>query len=150
MLPRRSMEGDMEKDQKLEFLRKVPLFAGCTKTNLSRISRLVDEIELPAGRVLMQQGRVGSEFFVIVNGTVEVFRDGRQIDSLGPGDFLGEISLIDHRPRTATAVCKTDCTFLVLAHREFHSLLEESPGIAQAVMRSLAERLRALEPQRAH
>lgn len=140
----------MEKDQKLDFLRGVPLFAGCTKGNLSRISRLVDEVDLPAGRELIRQDRIGNEFFVIVKGTVEVFRDGRLIDTLGPGDFLGEIALIDHRPRTATAVCKTDCTLLVLAHREFHTLLEDSPGIATAVMRSLAERLRALEPQRAH
>lgn len=140
----------MEKDQKLDFLRGVPLFTGCTKGNLSRISRLVDEVDLPAGRELIRQGRIGNEFFVIVKGTVEVFRDGRLIDTLGPGDFLGEIALIDHRPRTATAVCKTDCTLLVLAHREFHTLLEDSPGIATAVMRSLAERLRALEPQRAH
>lgn len=140
----------MEKDQKLEFLRGVPMFTGCTKSNLSRISRLVDEVDLPAGRELIRQGRIGNEFFVIVKGTVEVFRDGRLIDTLGPGDFLGEIALIDHRPRTATAVCKTDCTLLVLAHREFHTLLEDSPGIATAVMRSLAERLRALEPQRAH
>lgn len=140
----------MEKDQKLDLLRGVPLFTDCSKSNLSRISRLVDEVDLPAGRELTRQGRIGNEFFVIVHGTVEVFRDGRLIDTLGPGDFLGEIALIDHRPRTATAVCKTDCTLLVLAHREFHTLLEDSPGIATAVMRSLAERLRALEPQRAH
>lgn len=140
----------MEKDRKLELLRRVPLFSACSKTNIARIARLVDEIDLPAGRALTQQGRVGDEFFIIVDGTVRVERDGRRIDTLGPGDFLGEISLIDHRPRTATATCETPCRVLVLAHREFHTLLADAPGIATAVLKSLAERLRALEPQAAH
>lgn len=140
----------MEKDRKLELLRRVPLFSACSKTNIARIARLVDEIDLPAGRALTQQGRVGDEFFIIVDGTVRVERDGRRIDTLGPGDFLGEISLIDHRPRTATATCETRCRVLVLAHREFHTLLADAPGIATAVLKSLAERLRALEPQAAH
>lgn len=140
----------MEKDRKLEGLSRVPLFSACSKTNIARIARLVDEIDLPAGRALTQQGRVGDEFFIIVDGTVRVERDGRRIDTLGPGDFLGEISLIDHRPRTATATCETPCRVLVLAHREFHTLLADAPGIATAVLKSLAERLRALEPQAAH
>lgn len=136
----------MESDRKLELLRGVPLFGDCPKRDLSRIARLVDEMTLPAGRMLMQQGRSGNEFFVIVEGTVRVERSGRRIDTLGPGDFLGEIALIDHRPRTASAFCETDCRLLVLAHREFHTLLADEPRIALAVMRSLAERLRALVP----
>jgi len=140
----------MEKDHKLELLRAVPLFSACGKGSLARIARLVDEVDLPAGHVLTQQGRVGDEFFIIVAGTVRVDRDGRRIDTLGPGDFLGEISLIDHRPRTATATCETPCRVLVLAHREFHTLLADSPGIASAVLTSLAERLRGLEPDAAH
>jgi len=140
----------MEKDRKLELLRSVPLFSACSKTNLARIARLVDEIDLPAGHVLTQQGRTGNEFFIIVDGTVRVDRDGRRIDTVGPGDFLGEIALIDHRPRTATATCETPCRLLVLAHREFHTLLADTPSIASAVLKALAERLRALEPQAAH
>ena len=140
----------MEKDRKLELLRSVPLFSACSKTNLARIARLVDEIELPAGHVLTQQGRTGNEFFIIVDGTVRVDRDGRRIDTVGPGDFLGEIALIDHRPRTATATCETPCRLLVLAHREFHTLLADTPSIASAVLKALAERLRGLEPDAAH
>ena len=140
----------MEKDRRLELLRSVPLFSACSKTNLARIARLVDEIDLPAGHVLTQQGRTGNEFFIIVDGTVRVDRDGRRIDTVGPGDFLGEIALIDHRPRTATATCETPCRVLVLAHREFHTLLADTPSIASAVLKALAERLRALEPQAAH
>jgi len=139
----------MAKDQKLALLGRVPLFSRCSKTNLARIARLVDEVELPAGKILMREGRLGNEFFIIVEGTVRVERGGRRIDTMGPGEFLGEIALIDHRPRTATAVCETPCRLLVLAHREFHSLLAGSPGIALAVLQALGERLRALEPQAA-
>jgi CRP-like cAMP-binding protein len=140
----------MEKDRKLQLLRGVPLFSDCSKVDLTRIEQLADEMELPAGHVLMEQGRVGNEFFVIVEGTVRVERDGKVIDNLGPGDFLGEIALVDHRPRTATATCETPCRVVVIGHREFHTLLMDEPGIAEAVMRSLAERLRKLDPQAAH
>ncbi len=137
----------MASDHKLELLRGVPLFTECSKTNLTRIAKLVDDMDFPAGKVLTREGRTGDEFFIIVEGTVRVERAGRRIDTLGAGDFLGEISLIDHRPRTATATCETPCRLLVLGHREFHTLLADSPGISSAVLRSLAERLRALEPQ---
>ncbi len=140
----------MEKDRKLELLRSVPLFSACSRASLARIARLVDEIDLPAGHLLTQQGRIGNEFFIVVDGTVQVDQDGRRVNTLGPGDFLGEISLIDHRPRTATATCETPCRVLVLAHREFHTLLADSPAIASAVLKSLAERLRTLEPQATH
>lgn len=140
----------MEKDQKLQLLRAVPLFANCSKASLVQIARLADEVDLPAGRVLTQQGRVGNEFFVIVEGKVRIERDGRRIDTEGPGDFLGEIALVDHRPRTATAICETPCRLLVVAHREFHALLAESPAISNAILKALAERLRNLEPQAAH
>jgi CRP-like cAMP-binding protein len=132
---------------KTDLLRRVPLFADCAKVDLTKIERLVEDMELPAGHVLTRQGRPGDEFFVIVDGKVRVDRDGMRIDTLGPGDYLGEISLVDHRPRTATAVCETACRVLVLGHREFHTLMADEPRIAEAVMRSLAERLRKFEPQ---
>jgi CRP-like cAMP-binding protein len=140
----------MERDQKLQLLKGVPLFANCSKTSLGQIARLVDEVQLPAGRVLMQQGRVGNEFFVIVEGKVRIERGGRGIDIQGPGDFLGEIALVDHRPRTATAICDTPCRLLVLGHREFHTLMADSPAISNSVLKALADRLRNLEPQAAH
>jgi CRP/FNR family cyclic AMP-dependent transcriptional regulator len=140
----------MEKDQKLQLLRAVPLFANCSKASLGQIARLVDEVNLPAGRVLMREGRVGDEFFVIVEGKVRIERGGRRVEIEGPGDFLGEIALVDHRPRTATAICQTPCRLLVLGHREFHTLMADSPAISSAVLKALAERLRNLEPQAAH
>jgi CRP/FNR family transcriptional regulator, cyclic AMP receptor protein len=140
----------MEKDQKLQLLRAVPLFSNCSKASLGQIARLVDEVSLPAGRVLMREGRLGDEFFVIVEGKVRIERGGRRVDIEGPGDFLGEIALVDHRPRTATAICDTPCRLLVLGHREFHTLMAQSPAISNAVLKALAERLRNLEPQAAH
>jgi CRP-like cAMP-binding protein len=139
----------MEKDHKIELLRGVPLFSACSKDSLKRIVGLVDEIDLPAGHVLTEQGRLGAEFFVIVNGTVRVMQDGRLVNTIGPGGFLGEISLVDHRPRTATATCETPCRVLVLGHREFHTLLADTPSIAVAVLTALAERVRTLEPKAA-
>lgn len=140
-------ECEMEKDPKLALLRGVPLFAGCSHKSLQRIAALADEVELPAGRVLTEEGGSGNEFFVIVEGTVRIEQDGREIRTAGPGDFLGEISLIDHRPRTATATTETPARLLVLGHREFHTLLADSPTIAVEVLRAMAERLRTLAPE---
>ena len=137
----------MAGDHKLQLLKGVPLFSQCSKANLARIAALVDEMQFPAGRVLMREGRTGDEFFIIMEGRVRVERGGRQIDTMGPGEFMGEIALVDHRPRTATITCETPCTLLVLGHREFHTLLADTPGIADAVLRALAQRLRNLEPR---
>src|SRR5438128_2065358 len=82
------------KDAKLDLLRKVPLFSGCSSSSIAEIGTLTEEIDVPAGNVLMRQGETGEEFFLIVSGRVRIERNGRQLDSLGPGDFLGEISLV--------------------------------------------------------
>jgi CRP/FNR family transcriptional regulator, cyclic AMP receptor protein len=137
-------------DSKVELLRKVPLFSELSGRDLSELSGLVDEIEVPAGRVLCQQGTIGEEFFVIVDGSVRVERDGRELSTLGPGQFLGEVSLIDEGPRVATATTTTDARLLVIAHRQFHSLMDRYPSIETCVLRSLAKRIRALDPNAAY
>lgn len=133
-------------DQKLELLRRVPLFAGLDGRELQEVGRLADTVDLPAGRVLTHQGRSASEFFVIVNGSVRIERDGRTVKHLADGDFLGEIALIDGGPRTATATVETAGRFLVVGHREFHSLLERFPKIQLVVLEALARRVRDLDP----
>ena len=138
------------KDAKLDLLRKVPLFSGCSSSSIAEIGTLTEEIDVPAGKVLMRQGETGEEFFLIVSGRVRIERNGRQLDSLGPGDFLGEISLVDGQPRSATATAEEASRLIVIAHREFHSLLDSNPGIQKRVMISLAERVRRLEPEVAH
>jgi CRP-like cAMP-binding protein len=137
-------------DEKLELLKRVPLLAGLGRKEVEEVSRLAEEIDVPAGRVLMREGQTGQEFFVIVSGSVLIERGGHAIRSLGPGDFLGEIALVDDGPRTATATTETGSKLLVLAHREFHSLMNQFPSVRIAVMQALAMRVRKLEPQEAH
>jgi len=133
-------------DQKLELLRKVPLFARLDGKGLAEIGRLADEIDVRAATELCHEGRSGGEFFVIIEGTVRIDRGGARINTLGPGDFLGEIALVDGGPRTATATTETPARLLVVGHREFHTLLEEFPSVRLAILEALAERVRRLDP----
>jgi CRP-like cAMP-binding protein len=133
-------------DQKLDLLRDVPLFAGLGNRELEEVSRLADTIDLPAGRELTHEGGFGAEFFVIVDGAVEITRNARRIRTLGPGEFFGEIALVDGGPRTATARTAEPSKLLMVGHREFHSLLERFPTIQIAVLTALAQRVRHLSP----
>jgi CRP-like cAMP-binding protein len=132
-------------DAKLELLAKVPLFAKLDHKSLEKVGRLADEIDLPAGKMLMHEGELPYEFFLIVDGQVRIERDGQQLNVLGAGDFLGEIALLDGGRRTATATTVTPVRLLVLGTREFHSLLAEHPDIRESVLAALAERVRKLE-----
>jgi len=134
-------------DQKLELLRQVPLFAGLGRRELGEVGRLADEVELPAGRVLTREGHSADEFFIIVHGAVRVERGGVTVNRLGDGDFLGEIALVDGGPRTATATIEEPGRFLVIGHREFHSLLDQFPTVQLAVLQALAQRVRSLDPE---
>jgi CRP-like cAMP-binding protein len=134
-------------DKKLELLRRVPLFADLRGDAFSQIEQLVDEVEVPAGTALTREGQLGHEFFVIVEGRVRVEHDGRRVNELGPGDFLGEISLIDGRPRSATVITEEPSRLLVLAHREFDSLMDRYPQIRAQVLTALAQRVREADPK---
>jgi len=101
---------------------------------------------VPAGKVLIRQGELGDDLMVLVKGLVAVERDGEKINKLGPGEFFGEIALIERGPRTATVTAETPCRLLVLNHRSFHALMEEFPEVAASVLLTLAHRLRSLEP----
>ncbi len=131
--------------QHLEHLSKVPLFAGLSKKALEKVARSGDEVTMTAGSLVVDQGQTGREAFVIVDGTVTLKRNGRKVATLGPGDVLGELSLLDHGPRTATAVCDTDCTMFVLEQRHFIGIIDEAPGLAIKLLASLAGRIRDLD-----
>jgi CRP-like cAMP-binding protein len=132
---------------KLELLRRVPLFAGVDHKELEAISQIADEIEAPAGAALIHEGRHEGYFFVIVSGTIRVERGERAIKTLGDGDFLGEIALIDGGPRTATATTVTPSRLLRMTHQRFHELLDASPSIRTAVLEELGRRLRSLDTE---
>jgi CRP-like cAMP-binding protein len=137
-------------DQKLELLKRTPLLSDLGRRELEEVERLVDEVDVPAGRVLMREGDAGREFFVLVSGTVGIDRGGTRIRTLEAGDFFGEIALLAEGPRTATATADGPATLLVLGHREFHSLMDKYPAIRTSVLDALAKRIRNLEPEAAH
>lgn len=135
----------MADNPKVDLLRRVPLFARCSGGSMDLISRLADEVDVPDGYVLMRQGDRGREFFMIVDGRVRIERDGVTLNTLGPGDYLGEIALLDEGPRTATAVAEGPARLFVITHQGFNSLLDSSADIRTAILESVAARLRSHE-----
>jgi CRP/FNR family transcriptional regulator, cyclic AMP receptor protein len=131
----------------LDDLRRIPLFAGCTKKELERLARAGDEVDMKAGSLLADQGQTGREAFVILSGSVSVRRNGRKVATLGPGAIVGELSLLDHGPRTATVTCDTDCKVFVISQRHFLAVLDDVPTIGHKLMASLATRIRELDRQ---
>jgi CRP-like cAMP-binding protein len=131
----------LRKDAKIELLKRVPLFAQCSKQELAAVASVADEIDLRQGKELTTQGRPGREFLVLVEGEAEVRKNGRKLRTLSDGDFFGEIALVTKRPRTATVVAKTPVRVLVITDRSFQTLLERSPSIQSKVLAALAERV---------
>jgi CRP-like cAMP-binding protein len=130
---------------KAALLEKLPLFAGLSPGERARISRLMEEIAVPAGKQLAVIGDTGREMFLIIDGRALVTtRRGRSV-RLGPGDFFGEMSLIDGDPRSATIEATTPMRLLVLGYREFWQLLDESLPMVRKIMRALSQRLRQAE-----
>jgi uncharacterized protein (TIGR00661 family) len=128
-------------DKKVDSLRRAPLFAGLSRKELAQLARLADDVEVPAGTVLCKEGDRGREFFVLMEGKVDVARKGRRVATLGAGDFVGEISLLEPTPRTATVTAKTPLRFFVLTAREFRHLVDENPSVERKVLRALARRV---------
>jgi CRP/FNR family transcriptional regulator, cyclic AMP receptor protein len=131
----------LHRNNKIELLKRVPLFAGCSKKELERIATLADEIDFRAGKRLIREGEPGREFFVLVDGSAQISRKGKPIDTAGPGDFFGEMALLADQPRNATVTTTSDVDALVVTARSFRDLIGDSPLIALKVMRAVAERL---------
>jgi CRP/FNR family cyclic AMP-dependent transcriptional regulator len=131
----------LRRDAKVELLKRVPLFADCSKTELRALAKSTDEIDLREGTVMTREGRPGREFFVLIEGTARVTRDGRQVAELKGGDWFGEIALITNRPRTATVTATSAVDVLVLTDRRFRTAVQTMPTIALKVLSSVGERL---------
>jgi CRP-like cAMP-binding protein len=129
------------RNAKVEMIKRVPLFANCSKKNLQEIARISDEIDLPQGKVLTREGRSGHEFFVLIEGTAEVTRDSKRLRMLRPGDFFGEIALVSRVPRTATVTTTSPVRALVLSVQNFRSLVDRNPTVALQVLEAVAQRL---------
>ncbi len=123
-------------------LEQVPLFSGCSQRDLQTIARSVEDIDHPAGTVVAREGEPGVGLFVIADGTADVTIGGKKKASLGPGDFFGEIALLDGGPRTATVTATTDVRLLGLTEWVFRGLMQEHPSIAVKTLQAMAGRLR--------
>ena len=131
----------------LEHLRNVSLFQGCSTKELDRIAKASEEVKMAAGSLIVDQGQTGREAFIVLNGTVTVRRNGKKVGSFGAGTVVGELSLLDHGPRTATVTCDTDCELLLLDQRNFIGVLDSVPTLAHKLLATLAGRIRELDRQ---
>ena len=122
-------------------LERVPLFAGVSHKDREKIARWADAIDLPAGKHLLDQGRLPHEFFVILDGEVEVLHDDQHLATLGPGDFFGEIALIEHGRRTASVVTTAPTSLAVMSPAAFDSMRRELPQVAERIDGAIRERM---------
>ncbi len=123
-------------------LKSIWLFSGCTTAEIRKIRSSLEEVDVPSGKVLVEEGTIGREFFLVVDGTARVTRNGRKVALLGPGSHFGELALLDRRPRSASVVSDSDMTLLVLSQRHFNSVIEAVPTISRKLLAAMATRLR--------
>jgi CRP-like cAMP-binding protein len=131
--------------QKMDLLKKVPMFSNLSQRHLREVSKHADQLSVKTGNVLAEQGKIGWEFIFIVEGKARVEKDGKVIRQLSGGDFLGEISLIDGEPRTATVTAETDMILLVVNKTSFDHLLAKVPGLQRKILIALCKYLRSAE-----
>jgi CRP-like cAMP-binding protein len=133
----------LRKNAKVELIKRVPLFSHCSKKELGLVAQIADEIDLAEGKTLMREGDRGREFFVLVEGSADVRRRNRKVNTLGGGDFFGEIALVSQRPRTATVTTTSPVRALVVTEQSFRSLLDRAPDVQRKVLQALADRVAA-------
>lgn len=133
------------KNAKIETLKRIPLFSSCSRKELAQIAAVADEMRFAAGRTLIREGAIGREFIVIIDGTVEVERNGRPVSTAGGSTFFGEAALLTGAPRNATVTTTSATSALVLDDRAFRRLLEDVPSIQGKVLTALASRLAAAD-----
>ena len=131
----------------LESLRRVSLFSSCSNKDLEKIAKAGDEVTMEAGSLVVDQGQTGREAFVILKGSATVRRNGKKVATLGPGSVVGELSFLDHGPRTASVVADTDCVMLVISQRQFLGVLDSIPALSHKMLATLAGRIRELDRQ---
>jgi CRP/FNR family transcriptional regulator, cyclic AMP receptor protein len=130
------------RDTFIEHLQQIPMFSALSKRDLQLVARRAEDVRVPAGKVLVNEGETGHEFFVILDGTARVTRRGKRVATVGPGDAFGELALLDKAPRNATVVAETPMELVVLGQREFAGIIDEVPGFARKLLAGMASRLR--------
>ncbi len=132
----------MAADPKLEHLAQVQMFSSLTKKELRLVSRATEVVPVKAGKQIVTEGTMGHEFYLVLSGRATVRRNGRKIATLGPGQYFGELALLDRGPRSATVVADTDMEVAILGQRQFSGVLDEVPAVAHKLLVSMAARLR--------
>ena len=132
-------------DQKITYLERVQIFEGCSNRQLRAIARIAEVQEGPAGEMLARAGEPGDRFFVIVDGAARIEVSAQKQHRIGPGEFFGEMSLLDGEPRSATVIADTAVRLLVIHRRDFMSLLREVPALTQQMLVTLCQRVRTAE-----
>jgi CRP-like cAMP-binding protein len=140
----------LSQDRRTELLGACRLFTGVDPAHLAAVAERAVEVDFPAGRVIARQGEIGTGFFLVVDGTVRVSRGSEEVAVLGPGEFFGELSVLDGMPRVAQVVAIAPTRCLALASWDFEQVLLETPPFALAILRGLAARLRSLTEQQHH
>lgn len=130
---------------RVAYLRAVPVFSALDDDELALVDRLAEKLDVPAGHVLMTEGEVGREFYVLLDGTADVVRGTATVATLGPGDHVGELALLDPQPRNATVTMTSDGEVLAVTQREFWQLLNDVPLLSRKVLQVLARRLHAAD-----
>jgi CRP/FNR family transcriptional regulator, cyclic AMP receptor protein len=129
-------------DAFIDHLQQVPMFSACSKKDLQLVARRAEDVRVAAGKVLVNEGETGHEFFVILDGTARVTRRGKRVATLGAGGAFGELALLDKAPRNATVIAETPMELVVLGQREFAGIIDEVPGFARKLLAGMASRLR--------
>ena len=134
------------KQATVERLRSVDVLRDCTRSQLQQVARLAERVQVGEGEVLAREGRIGREFFLILSGSVAVTQGGRRMNTLGPGDFFGELAAMNPGPRNATVTALSDVDVLIIGPREF-AAMADIPGFRAALFQSMARRLRTVDAQ---
>jgi CRP-like cAMP-binding protein len=137
----------MARNTKTDQLRGVAMFSACTDKELAQIARACDELAVEADSLVVEEGTSGEGFYLIVTGEAEVLRGGHRVATVGPGQYFGELSLLDDAPRNATVKARTAMTMLQLKRREFSAVLDSWPGVAHKLLEQMARRLRHADEQ---
>jgi CRP/FNR family transcriptional regulator, cyclic AMP receptor protein len=135
----------MRRNGQVEILKNVSLFAACSDKELKQIAGICTPITVREGTILAKEGAVGREFYAIGDGKAKVTLRGKTLATLGPGDFFGEMSLLDAGPRTATVKAESEMELYVLEPREFSTLVDQHPAVAKKMLKAMAQRLREVE-----
>jgi CRP/FNR family transcriptional regulator, cyclic AMP receptor protein len=140
----------ISREEKAAALGRVPLFQGISQASLERLTDATGEVAFPAGQFIVRQGQVGSGLYIIVSGAARVVSGSRELARLGPGDFVGELAVVDQQPRLASVQAEEDTVCLALASWDLLELLRSDPALALNLIRGLAARLRSVTEQHRH